>query len=105
MLIEIKELLHEFFWNNDSFALLELFRIIDLNGDHFLTHGIIHKLLRASFSDTINIEECQAMIAEADVLGRGKVDVNEFIAVMKKHRQCSESSGWSRLKVFNPAGT
>jgi hemoglobin len=100
----MREGLHSFIWNNDASALPALFKLFDLNGDGCLSHEELHKVLNACFSDYIPINEITAMVQEADADGNGTVEIDEFVAVMEKHKTSGKEQGWDRLHLFEKIG-
>ncbi|XP_035716257.1 calmodulin-A [Folsomia candida] len=59
----------------------ESFRVIDKNGDGFITVGELRQVM-ANIGENASYEEIQEMIKVADLDGDGKVNFDEYFAVL-----------------------
>jgi hemoglobin len=100
---ELKTALHTFFWNGDESVLPRCFQLFDLNGDGSLTFQEMQTCMNATFNEYVDEAEINAMIVEADSDKNGTIEIREFIAVMKKHRN-SRCHGWGKLNLFESIG-
>ncbi len=60
----------------------EAFKLMDLDKDGFITKTELRQMM-SKFGEILTDEELNAMIDEADTNKDGKVDINEFRALME----------------------
>ena len=60
----------------------EAFKLMDLDKDGFITKTELRQMM-GKFGEILTDEELNAMIDEADTNKDGKVDINEFRALME----------------------
>ena len=60
----------------------EAFKLMDLDKDGFITKTELRQMM-SKFGEILTDEELNAMIDEADTNKDGKVDINEFTALME----------------------
>lgn len=65
----------------DKEAMLKAFKCIDTNGDGFITHDELFRLLTKQ-GERMTKSEVQAILDDADVNNDGKLDYNEFAALL-----------------------
>ena len=75
-----------FYDSNDDSQLAELFRLFDRDGNGTLTATELKTVMTSVSGERVSDAEVQEMISEADTNGDGVIQLQEFIEVMKKHR-------------------
>lgn len=65
----------------DKDSMLKAFKCIDTNGDGFITHDELFRLLTKQ-GERMTKSEVQAILDDADVNNDGKLDYNEFAALL-----------------------
>ncbi|KAH3854083.1 calmodulin-A-like [Dreissena polymorpha] len=68
----------------------EAFDLFDKDGDQTITTAELLTVMRSLGHNPSN-EELMQMIREVDINGNGKIEFNEFLALMEKNLRCYDS--------------
>jgi calmodulin len=79
--------MNAFYENDDEAQLIELFRLFDRNGDGKIVADELRTVMSSVQGERVSEDEVQDMLTEADTDKNSNIDLQEFIAVMKKHKQ------------------
>jgi Ca2+-binding EF-hand superfamily protein len=101
--MQLKTALHHFFWKGDESVLPEAFRLFDLNGNGVISMEELTSCLHGALEEYASVEEMTEMFQEADTNKNGNIELDEFIAILKKHKD-SNLAGWGRLNLFDRIG-
>ena len=75
-----------FYDTGDESKLVELFKIFDRDGNGSIEKNELKTVMSDISGDHVSDEEVNDMLVEADSNKDGKIQLDEFIAVMKKHK-------------------
>ena len=83
----LNSLMEAFYSNRDDSKLTEIFSIFDRNGNGRIEAGELQTVMSQVSGETVSTAEVNDMLAEADTNKNGVIELNEFIEIMKKHRE------------------
>src|SRR3569623_225413 len=82
----VTALMSEFYEKRDDSKLHEMFSIFDLNGNGSIESAELQAVMSQIAGERISDQEIRDMIQEADANRNGVIELNEFIDVMRRHR-------------------
>lgn len=85
-LARFNELMVCFYEGKDDSILPEIFALTDRNGNGRIEAAELQAVMSQVSGEKISDAEITEMISEADTNKNGVVELNEFIEIMKKHR-------------------
>ena len=85
-LAHLNNLMLVFYESNDDSKLPEIFALFDRNGNGRIEAAELKCVMSQVSGEKIPDSEIADMIQEADTNKNGVVELNEFIEIMKKHR-------------------
>ncbi|XP_028666777.1 EF-hand calcium-binding domain-containing protein 7 [Erpetoichthys calabaricus] len=80
--------------------LMQAFREIDVNGDGFITHSELYKVL-TSKGERMTREEVKAIISVADTNSDGKLDYKEFCKLFMSTTEVCQKRALERMEADN----
>ncbi|CAG9313619.1 unnamed protein product [Blepharisma stoltei] len=79
-------LMQDFYMHSDNSKLPDLFRLFDRNHNGLIERLELETVMQQVSGDNSSTQEIREMIEEADVNHNGVIELDEFMEIMKKHR-------------------
>jgi calmodulin len=85
--LEFLAAIDDFYIRNDDSKLNEIFSMFDRDSNGTIDHKELKAVLTSVTCAHVDDEEVDTMVRQADANSDGKIDIAEFIAVMKRNRR------------------